>query len=372
MGETSAYACAHERRGFYRDSLSMKEFDEIYALLAADGFETVFDRNVADNRYVFCRKGKETVHLSFLDCLDGIRVLMGESEKVLTSCGDLSAQGKTDLHLMHMDYANQFSHDNGLGLISTLADGSFLIIDGGWGRDAKNLMSFLEERTEEGKKPVISAWLLTHSHEDHYGNFREIMTNYADRLEIQNLIFCVPPEVLFSRGHYQDRFLVDAAPVLAKEHNIPWTVPVAGQVVELPGVTMEILYTAETYYPHHIGDDNNASTVSMLTFHQYGDTKVLVSGDLSDNALNHLVMLNGNTLKCDILQVPHHGCSGGTKWFFDASDPRVALFSTAEDKYYERIATNRAWNRYLLTKLHVEKTYYADGQYQLILPEAGK
>ena len=115
-------------------------------------------------------------------------------------------------------------------------------------------------------------------------------------------------------------------------------------------------------------DDNNASVVSMLTFHQYNDTKVLASGDLSDNSLNHLVMVMGDALKCDILQVPHHGCSGGTKWFFDACDPRVALFSTAEDKYYERIATNRAWNRYLLTKLHVEKSYYADGEYRQILP----
>ena len=372
LGDASAYECAYGRRGYYKDSMEAEDFEIILAEVRKEGFETVYDRTVAGNRYMLLAKEEISVHLSFLECLDGIRVQIGEGTANLTTCGDLSATGKTDLYLMHMDYTNQYSHDNGLGLISKLADGSFLIIDGGWGRDASNLIEYLEKNTPATTKPVVSLWLITHSHEDHYGNFREVMTNYADRLEIKNMIFGAPPVGVFSRGQYLDRFLLEGAPAIVKQHNIPWTYPTVGQVVTLPGVTLEVLYTGESYYPHHMGDDNNASTVTMLTFHQYNDTKVLASGDLSDNSLNYLAMLNGETLKCDILQVPHHGCSGGTKLFFDMSDPRVALFSTAEDKYYERIATNRAWNRYLLTKLHVEKSYYADGAYREILPKEAK
>lgn len=372
LGENAAFDSAYGRRGYRMDSKDPSDFEEICAAVTEEGFKKVYDRVLSGNRYILFEKDQTSVHLSWIDCLDEVRVLIGEGTKNVTSVGDLSANGQTDLYLMHMDYKNQYSHDNGLGMIAALADGSFLIIDGGWGRDAANLIGYLESRTPAGKKPVVSTWLITHSHEDHYGNFREVMTNYADRLEIKNMIFGAPPEAMFSRGKYLDRFLLEGAPAIVEQYNIPWTYPTVGQVVTLPGVTLEILYTAESYYPHHFGDDNNASTVSMLTFHQYNDTKVLASGDLSDNSLNYLAMLHAADLKCDILQVPHHGCSGGTKLFFDASDPRVALFSTAEDKYQERIATNRAWNRYLLTKLHVEKSYCADGAYLEVLPKEAK
>ena len=73
------------------------------------------------------------------------------------------------------------------------------------------------------------------------------MTNYADRLEIKNMLFGAPPVGVFYRGNYLDRFLLEGAPALVEKYNIPWTYPTVGQVVELPGVTMEILYTAESY-----------------------------------------------------------------------------------------------------------------------------
>ena len=372
LGESSAFDCSYGRRGYCKDAKDISDFEAIRAAVEEEGFSVLYDRTVNKNRFVMLCKDQVKVHLSFIECIDEIRVLIGEGGAFVTACGDLNACGKTDLYLMHMDYTNQYSHDNGLGMISKLADGSFLIVDGGWGRDAANLIDYLEANAPAGEKPVVSLWMITHSHEDHYGNFREVMNSFADRLEIKNLLFGAPPKGVFTRGDYLDRFLLEGAPAIAAQYNIPWTVPTVGQVIELPGVTMEILYTGESYYPHHMHDDNNASVACMLTYHQYNDTKVLVCGDLSDNSLNYMVMLMEDVLKCDILQVPHHGCSGGTKQCFDASDPRVALFSTAEDKYYERIATNRAWNRYLLTKLHVEKTYYADGAYMEILPKEAK
>ena len=76
--------------------------------------------------------------------------------------------------------------ENGMSLFFSLADGSFLIVDGGQGNsaasmDADHLYRRLREKAEENGlgEIVISAWIITHAHGDHCGCLRYFLAAYG-------------------------------------------------------------------------------------------------------------------------------------------------------------------------------------------------
>lgn len=368
--KTVVYPCAHERLGFYRDAVEMDRYDAVVALIKADGYEACYENVIGENHYSLYKKGEKYAYVSYLNAPAAVHVILSESPYDFRGFGDLSATGETKLVLMDMDYESQ--SDNGLGMIVILADGSYLVIDGGYKYDTEKLLSYLEENHKGEGKPVIAAWLLTHSHMDHYGNAEEVLKNHMDRVEIKCVILCTPADHMFYGKKYQDLFFVDVAPELCASRNVPRVVPHGGQKFTFAGVTLEILLTVEEMYPHGISNDNVASTVARLTFHQYGDRTVLITGDSSGNSLFHLVDYLGKELKCDVLQVPHHGADGGVKGLYDNADPETVLFSTSMEKYPARINDNRSFAYYLMKKLNVRRSYVADGGYQTVIPDVGQ
>ncbi len=361
------YPCAMGRMGYYVTDADASVYDAMVKAVKESGADVVFERTVGDTEFGLYGEDDTYVRVSFIKKRGIVRVITTEKETLFTGSGDLNATGDTELQLMNMDYSIQSAHDNGQGLIIKLADGSFLVYDGGYPTEMSALLAYLEANTPAGQKPRIATWFLTHSHGDHYWGFESLLKSEdLNRVVIQNVMLGIPTKEQWTEGNTPEPFFTTRLPAMLAELGIDMVRPFAGQVLHYPGVDLEIMMTVEDLLPVRPWDDNTASSVTFLNFKQQGRS-VLVPGDSSSHGLDMLTDMYGGYLKCDVLQVPHHGCSGATKAIFDCSDPEEVIFCTAEDKYWERILTDVAWNHYLMNFLHVRRAYYADHGYQKII-----
>ena len=363
-----SYACAEGRMGYYTENADRSAYDAIVSAACADGAKRIFERTVGQTDLALFEKDGRFLRVSFIAKRGIVRVITTEEETLFEGYGDLSAEGETSLTLMNMSYSGQSSQDNGEGLIVKLADGSFIIYDGGYPADAAGLLDYLEANTPKGQKPVIATWFLTHSHGDHYWGFEWILKNddALSRIELKNVMLAIPTADQWTPGRAPEPFFTTKVGPMLKERGIPLIRPFAGQIMHYPGVDMEIMTTIEDLFPVRPWDDNTASSVTFLKFKKQGKT-ALIPGDGAGHGLNMLTDMYGDYLKCDVLQIPHHGCGGMTKAIVDCCDPCEVIYCTAQNKYLERILTDTCWNYYLLHHKHVRRAYFADHKYQQII-----
>jgi hypothetical protein len=195
--------------------------------------------------------------------------------------------------------------ENGMSIFFSLSDGSFLVVDGGQGNDtvsadAEHLYRRLREKADENgvEDIVVSAWVFTHSHGDHTCFIRRFLPDYCDRVTVREFWFnpvgnC---DWMLSRlaTFYPD------TPVVALK---------AGEERQLADVKVEVLLTPEAieeFEPKAFALDYNNSSL-ILRLHIDGKT-VLLTGDASEQAMAYLnAHFDAEDLKCDVLQVPHHG-----------------------------------------------------------------
>lgn len=356
------------RRELYVEFPIGDETCKLLTLMENNGYTPISERIVARNRYLTYITDEGVMYICIADRLGCIRIYVDNTNEPYMGTKETETAEAAHLTLMNMAYEDdiQVSHDNGLGMIISLADGSFIIYDGGYVTEMDGLYDFLRSNTPKGKKPSISAWLLTHTHGDHYGCFDAFVRKYSELVDIKIILACVISDEFYAKKHADDRYFTDILPCLAEEKGIPIITPTSGQIYNFAGMDMEIIQTAEDLYPMGVGMENHSSTVTRLIFHTQ-EKNVLVTADVARSAVSFMIDSMGDTLKCDILQIPHHAHSGATKELYRLTAPETVIFTTSEEKYLERIKDNRAWNHYLLNDLNVKKAIVADGGYQIVL-----
>ena len=357
-----------DRRELYVEAPIGDDPCRLLSLMENNGYTPVSERTVAKNRYLTYITDEGVIYICIADKLGCIRIYVENTTEPYVGTKVAETAGAAHLTLMNMAYEDevQISHDNGLGMIVSLADGSFIIYDGGYVTEMDDLYAFLKANTPDGKKPVINAWLLTHTHKDHYGCFDAFVRKYGDSVEIKTILACIIFDEYYAKRRVEDRYFTDILPALANEKGIPIVTPISGQIYNFAGMDMEVIQTAEDLYPMGVGMENHSSTVTRLIFTEQGKN-VLIPADLARSAVNFMIDSFGELLKCDVLQIPHHAHSGATKELFRLTDPETVIFATSEEKYLERIQNNEAWNHYLMNELNVKEAIVADGKYQRVL-----
>lgn len=273
------------------------------------------------------------------------------------------------LVVLPLDYTHRdMSDGNGMGYAVLLEDGTWVIWDGGCPWDAEALFGYLYDRSPlPDHRVVISVWILTHSHYDHYSCFRAFTMLYADRAEVR--YFLLNPiekdETVIAAGAV-DQFLTRDFPNLSERYAGAHAVRVrSGQTMALHGAKLEILQTFEDVLPRRMKYLNEASVVTRL--HIAGQT-LLFSADCECAACEPLQLL-GDGLKSTFLQVPHHAFSGGSPAMWDAISPEWLLFSTNYDTLTRRLLPTWQGGLYtsLLTRPGIKGFYASDGAVKEIL-----
>ncbi len=263
---------------------------------------------------------------------------------------------------------------NGMSQIFILADGSFLILDGGYSQDSERLYNFLLDNNKRTDgKIIIHAWYLSHGHKDHIGAFQEFAKTHGADVELENVIAYAA-----AANDPLTTELTSYTPYFGKDVKV--IRPHTGDVYQMPGLTMEILYTGDDLYMYNetIDNGNNMSTVCKVTV---GGQTILYTADAMDAACAKLLKMypttttGGTPLKSTFFQLNHHGNSGGTEDFYTAVDPTYVIFTSSQagmelrtnNKMYQWIASAVVTPQYnLAQKVGSQNIFAQDGPVEII------
>ena len=194
--------------------------------------------------------------------------------------------------------------NSGLSCVFRLADGSFLIVDGGTydPEDARRLLDFLVSNTREGSKPVITAWMFTHPHSDHIGLAAEFIRENAGKVEIKAFAYQFPNEQWMDTSLERES---EKRGVACLEKSIADSFPEAavytlhtGQIYFFKGVEIEILCTGDDIYPSVPVSYNDVSAAWRVRVE--GGKTVMILGDCMHRECRQLAHTYGDYLKSDI------------------------------------------------------------------------
>ena len=185
-----------------------------------------------------------------------------------------------------------------------------MLVDGGNVGDSNTVAAVLGKQEGLDRLEYV---VCTHAHEDHGGGIPGALhTLPADHL-------LAPVDTCDSR--YFQNLLKAAA-----EQDLAIEIPAPGDTFSLGTATVEVLGPLEDY-----SETNNTSLVLMVT---YGDTRILLTGDMEADAEKDLVE-SGCDLDADLLKVGHHGSGGSSSYvFLRAVTPEYAVIQCGADNDY--------------------------------------
>jgi len=239
----------------------------------------------------------------------------------------------------------QMQIETGMSYVIQLRDGSFIVIDGGTYvcSDAQRLYEFMVARTSEGQKPVVAAWMFTHSDPDHIQMPTNFISEYAGRIEIKAFAYNFPDFSIMSTK--QDDLAMQRS-IKKLDDNIREYCPEAilytlhtGQSYYFKGVEIEILLTQEDAYPIIPSVYNDTTAAWRMKFDN--GQSFMVLGDCTHQLSKQLAATYGEYLKSDILQLAHHGLIGGDKQLYQLIDPEVCFWATFEDRFLGKYSRDK-------------------------------
>lgn|GEM_PF-380990 len=161
--------------------------------------------------------------------------------------------------------------------------------------------------------------VVTHPHLDHVGGVPEVLR----RVRVDAVWYRPLPTEL-----------PEAAEVIevARERGVPIRGPVAGEVVALDDVLLEVLHPPPGRPYRWSGSELNDTSIVVRATH--GRQRVLATGDVEVAAQGDLLSTSGDQLRAELLTVPHHGAATTDPAFLAAVAPRVGLIGVGADNPY--------------------------------------
>jgi len=201
----------------------------------------------------------------------------------------------------------------GDSILIEVPNGNQILIDSGANKSVLKALS----RKIPFYDRSIDLLIATHPDQDHIGGFPEILKRYkVGKFYNSGLISDSPTfkeieKEIFNKKIEEERL-------------------VKNEVLDLgEGVFLKVLYPNIELE----GDDTNKNSVVLKLI--YGDTNILLTGDIPTDVEKYLTMILGSELDSDILKVAHHGSKNSlSEEFFSAVSPEYSIISASRDNSF--------------------------------------
>lgn len=328
------------------DGVTKQDFENYKELLKANGYSTVLENQIGDNLFASFENQENFVHAYYCPVFEHIRV-MAEKNRHYTFCENNAQTAEPAV------FASAISDRT---FFIRLSDNSVVIIDGGWrmedmkdfGRDVLYPGFVKELQRICGTETIrVAAWFITHPHLDH-ANFLEGVHLYGydkpfkvERI-IRNSPVCddipvsrwIPSEKLIGgaqKNYPELEFHDDGYALVLEEAYKRWK----GTQIIKARTGMKFTFSGMDFEIYLTPDDTTPATtingLSLLIMQTYNSKKILWTGDMSTFAGDIALQMYGKLLKCDAVQIAHHGWGGGGSLeFYETCASPVQLWSNSE------------------------------------------
>ena len=315
------------------ESTTEQEYSSYLSSLEKDHGYTPYTTNkIGDNLFATYTSEKHTITAIHTPIKQQTRLIIE-----LLAENPLPATASESYEVIHDSTITQVGlestgRQNGMSYVVKLADGSFMIFDGGAQNCSPLLMAALEELADDPEHITVAAWVLTHMHNDHAFSLREIAANptYLEKLTVESFIWNRTSDKQIANCDedleaaeiiYQSILKFDGI----KVHNA-----LPGQVFHIRNAKYTIYSTSEMLEPFVMGSYNDSCVVGLL---EIDGRRMFFPGDSDSTQTGNLVKLYGEKLKCDLLQVIHHGHNGGNTTAYKLFDPITVLWPVGMLRY---------------------------------------
>ena len=279
---------------------------------------------------------------------------------------------------VEIDEYGAMSNVSGMCYVIRLNDGSFIVVDGGFGQDVHvdNLYNTLKAQAPDHDNIVIAAWIFSHDHGDHTGTFVPFVNKYSDMVAVERFVFNFASKAQGNQGYatlntmesYMHGFFKDAE--IIKAH--------PGQVFHLRNAKITMLYTMDVYESKELKDTNNASIVWQMEME--GKTFMCL-GDYSESSVTLKKLYTKETLKSDIVQIAHHGISGQEDGsIYPIIEPEYAFWPVgayhvifhSNGKIPDLELDKLTFNKYFMNTMDQNKVFLAQDDFAVMTIDDGK
>ena len=335
---------------------SVKVLEDYVASLEELGYERYASNTIDSNCYYTLVNGKNVLTAIFTAYNKEIKIIVellsdtalptrAEDNK-WTATGVSSTI--TQIGLRSENYSGE-AYYNGMSYVLRLADGSFIVIDGGHDnvKDADKLYDVLEKQAE-GEPIVIAAWFFTHDHGDHTGFFNKFAKSYAQKVTVEGFVYNFPsPNELAENatgrvGSTISRYFKNSQVVKAHP----------GQKFYLRNSKITILFSNDVWN-HNAQALKTQNEASLVFTVELEGKKLIVLGDYYEDRGTLRNLYSKDTLKSDIMQVSHHGISNCGTFLYPIIAPEWALWPLGVDHWIsdseDRYISEHSMNAYMKT-----------------------
>lgn len=337
------YDCNDSVSMYLYRNVEESQFSDYEKKLEASGFSVFDKRDIAGNIHFTLKNDDMLIQL--YHSVDGEVRVIADNYTALVCKDPVDTQKRCDTEIYQFETDHSLI-DCGMCYIIRCADNSFFVIDSAHFysiHDNDRIHDFLRSMTPENEKIHISGWFLSHGHDDHICKCKDYLLYNMEDTVIDAFYYNFISDTHPDNGNWDGagkgfrRCFYDAV----SASGIPVVKLHTGQHFYVRNLEFEVLCTHEDVWPASCRDYNNSSTVLMMTAE---NTRVLFPGDASDESSKVLEKRYGEYLKCDIVQLSHHGHNGTSEQFYRYADAKVVLCPNTQikiDEEFPRISADR-------------------------------
>ena len=215
----------------------------------------------------------------------------------------------------------------GMGYLIVTDGGRLIAIDGGFAEDTDDFLALMTKYTGD-TVPTVDLWIITHPHGDHYCALKKLAET-PERARIKTIMYHFPEQFRDRNGHGCMGAIRDLEVIVAA-FGAEAKLPSVDEHIDVDGLDLHVLYT-----PTDCSILNNPNQLSLIFTVQGPEKKLMITGDAYHRNMQIVVWRYDKSLKCDILQLPHHGlCDTGNMDFYKRVDAKTVLIpiSVAGDR----------------------------------------
>jgi len=332
---------------------SAEDFERVKNAIGGDVYDQWSEAGSLFGTYI---SGGKSYHASFHSRTGEMRVVEDAAENV----APVQAEEGSLAPLMTQGRLLYYAYDCGMLYTVRLADGRFIVIDGGMAEyeEPQHFLEILHSQSAPGKKPRIAAWFITHAHDDHFRLFIAACERFQGEIEIESVVYNWASPERYVRSSDLTRF----SAIIASNPQIRRITPHTGMRFVYPGAEFRVLYTHEDRCPDKLVNFNDTSTVMRM---ESLGRRVMWSGDcMWETAAVLCKNYDTSVLRSEFLQVAHHGYSGGSDAFYRAVDAEVLIWPCPDFWYYTQGSLE--CNRYLSESPNV-KAMFMSGREETVI-----